>query len=82
MNLFCIQEKKLLCPLCCFHNVHDKNHNVVGINDKKSLENYGISYKVSLSEFDGVFKKAKNLKKLIEDEIEKLNIFYKKEILR
>ena len=65
--------------MCCFQNDHDKSHNIVGINDKKSLENNGISYIFSLSEFDGVFKKAKNLKQLIEDEIEKLNIFYQKE---
>ena len=65
--------------MCCFQNDHDKSHNIVGINDKKSLENNGISYKVCLSEFEGVFKKTKNLKKLIEDEIEKLNIFYQKE---
>ena len=65
--------------MCCFQNDHDKSHNIVGINDKKSLENNGISYKVSLSEFNGVFKKAQNLKQLIENEIEKLSIFYQKE---
>ena len=43
------------------------------------MENNGISYIVCLSEFEGVFKKTKNLKKLIEDEVEKLNIFYQKE---
>ena len=63
----------LLCSLCFFNNKHDQNHNIIDINNKKSLEENKISYKHSTIEFDEIFKRIKEIKQKIELEIEKLN---------
>ena len=91
MNLFCSKEKskkylfiilyiEIFCSLCCFNNEHDKSHNIINIKDEKSLNNCGISYKSSVSEFEFIFQKAKNIKEKIETEIETLNISHKAKI--
>ena len=51
--------------------MHDKEHHIIDINKKESLENNNISLDKSISEFDETLKKLKSLKLKIEDEIEK-----------
>jgi hypothetical protein len=67
-----------LCSLCFFKNLHDKNHLIIDIDDKESLEDSGISYEKTISEFDKIFKKTKNIKDRIEEEIEEINNLHKK----
>ena len=64
--------------MCLFHFKHYKNHHIIDINEKESLEDNGILYKELISEFDEIFQKAKNLNLKIEKEIEKINNSYKK----
>jgi len=90
INVFCITEKskilfiiyilniELLCSLCCIIDEHDKNHKLIDINDKDSLKSNNISYKESITEFDEFFKKMKNIKQKIEEEIEDINNSHKK----
>ena len=89
-NLFCVDDKSkiyitdlifyivLLCPLCSFNNKHNEEHYVINIEDKESLEDSGISYQKSVSEFDKMFKNAKNIKQNIEEEMKKLNVRHDK----
>ena len=62
-----------LCSLCVFKNPHDKQHLIIEINDKETLKDCDISYEKTISEFDKIFKKAKNIKQYIEEEIEGIN---------
>jgi len=90
INVLCITEKsnilfiiyifniELLCSLCCIIDEHDKNHKLIDINDKDSLKSNNISYKESITEFDEFFKKMKNIKQKIEEEIEDINNSHKK----
>ena len=66
-----------MCPLRFFNSKHDKEHNVIDINKKESLDDNGILYKNLISEFEEIFQKAKNLKLKIEKEIEKIDGTYK-----
>ena len=68
---------EFLCSLCLFNSVHDKEHHIIDINKKESLENNNISLDKSISEFDETLKKLKRLKLKIEDEIEKADNSYK-----
>ena len=43
MNLFCIDEKELCCPLCHFYNAHE-GHKVLSIEDEEDLKQYYIEY--------------------------------------
>ena len=59
-------------------NKHDKEHILIDINNKESLKSNNISYDKSISDFDKVFKKIKNIKQRIEEEMEEINISQKK----
>ena len=63
--------------MCCFNNDHDKSHNIINIKDEETLKDNGISYKSSISKFDCIFQKAKNIKQKIESEIEILTSSHK-----
>ena len=63
--------------MCCFNNDHDKSHNIINIKDEETLKDNGISYKGSISEFDYIFQKAKNIKQKIESEIKILTSAHK-----
>ena len=90
ITIFCIEEKskyyflmllkkiELFCPSCCLLNKHDKDHNIININNKDSFKKYDISYDKSIYEFDKLFKMAKNTKQRIEEEKEELNLSHKK----
>ena len=67
-----------LCYKCFVKNDHDKKHSIIDIDDMGSLEESGISYGKTVSEFDKIFKKTKNLKDIIEEEIEEINNLHKK----
>ena len=62
----------ILCAVCLFKNSHDKDHHIIDINDKESLEKNGVSYDKSIIEFKQIFNKVKNIKQKIEEEIEKI----------
>ena len=64
--------------MCFFNSKHDKDHDIIEINKRESIEDNGISYKEFISEFDEIFQRTKNLKLKIEKEIEKINNSYKK----
>ena len=64
--------------MCFFTYEHDIAHCVIDINNKEFLEENNITYKDSISEFDKVFDKAKDIKKKIEEEIEKINNLHSK----
>ena len=66
--------------MCCFNSDHDKSHNIINIKEEASLKESGISYKISVSELDNIFQKAKNIKQKIENEIEKLTDAHKLKI--
>ena len=51
-----------MCSLCLFKNEHDKEHHIIDINKKESLEKNGISYDKSISEFNETFEKWKSWK--------------------
>ena len=59
--------------MCFFHYKHEDKHKIIDINEIKSLEDNGISYKETVSEFDKLFKKMNSLQTNIEYEIEKIN---------
>ena len=67
-----------LCYKCFVKNDQDKKHSIIDIDDIGSLEESGISYGKTVSEFDKIFKKTKNLKDIIEEEIEEINNLHKK----
>ena len=67
-----------LCYKCFVKNDHDKKHSIIDIDDMGSLEESGISYGKTVSEFDKIFKKTKNIKDRIEEEIEEINNLHKK----
>ena len=76
INIYIFIE--LFCSLCCLLNKHDKEHVLIDINNKESLKSNNISYDKSISDFDKVFKKIKNIKQRIEEGIEEINISQKK----
>ena len=59
--------------MCFFHYKHEGGHKIIDINEIKSLEDNGISYKETVSEFDKLFKKMNSIQTNIEYEIEKKN---------
>ena len=59
--------------MCFFHYKHEDKHKIIDVNEIKSLEDNGISYKETVSEFDKLFKKMNSLQTNIEYEIEKIN---------
>ena len=59
--------------MCFFHYKHEDKHKIIDINEIKSLEDNGISYKETVSEFDKLFKKMNSIQTNIEYEIEKIN---------
>ena len=59
-------------------NKHDNEHNLIDINNKEALKSYNISIEKTISEFDEHFKRAKNIKYRIEEEIGEINNSYKK----
>ena len=67
-----------LCYKCFVKNDHDKKHSIIDLDDMSSLEESGISYGKTVSEFDKIFKKTKNIKDRIEEEIEEINNLHKK----
>ena len=70
----------MLCSFCCFLNGHAKNHNLIDIYNKnlneENLKLYNISFEKSISEFNEIFNKVRNIKQNIEEEIEKINNSY------
>ena len=62
-----------MCSLCLFKNEHDKEHHIIDINKKESLEKNGISYDKSISEFNETLENVKKLKRKIEEEIGIIN---------
>ena len=64
--------------MCFFNSKHDKDHDIIEINKRESIEDNGVSYKEFICKFDEIFQRTKNLKLKIEKEIEKINNSYKK----
>ena len=67
----------IILKVCCFLEGHDKKHKLSSINEKRIFENKDKIYEKSISESSLIFKKAKNLKQRIKEEIDKLNILHK-----
>lgn len=63
----------MFCSLCCFLNGHNSKHKLKYINDESILEKKNEYYEESISEFDKIFEKTKNLKERIEKEINELS---------
>ena len=59
--------------MCFFHYKNEGGHKIIDVNKIKSLEDNGISYKETFSEFDKLFKKMNSMQTNIEYEIEKIN---------
>ena len=68
----------VLCCTCChFENLH-KNHKLIKISDKETLEKENIKIESSINEFNGISKQSIELKEKIENEINKINKLYEK----
>ena len=77
MDLFCVDEKVLCCPLCHFYNIHD-GHKVLSIEDEEALKKENISIEYSSKEYDIKVEKLNNLKNLIEKEMTEIDNTYDK----
>ena len=82
INLYCANEKSkiyfnyfykyigLYCPICCLLQGHDSKHDLNYVSEEKSIENKNTLFEESVADFEPIYKRAKNLKKKIEEEIE------------
>ena len=77
MDLFCVDEKELCCPLCYYLNIHD-GHKVLRIEDEETLKKENISIEYSSKEYDTKVEKLNNLKNLIEKEMTEIDNTYDK----
>ena len=86
--IFFVQKKKvrkyinfktlaLCCYLCYFRKLHE-DHKVFEIIDEESLKKCNITLEHSKDEHNRVLEKTMNIKKIIEEEIDKIDKLYEK----
>ena len=68
---------ELCCAYCYFMNLH-KDHKILRIEDEESLKKENITINNSTKEFDNNIQKLNKLKKLIEEEMIKIDEAYEK----
>ena len=89
INLYCANEKskihliyfykyiELYCPICCLLQRHDYKHELNYISEEKSIENKDTLFEESVSNFEPIYERAKNMKQKLEKEIEGIEKMHK-----
>ena len=68
---------ELYCPICCLLKGHDNTHELNYISEENIIENKDTLFEESITDFESIYKKAKNRKQKIEEVIEGIEKMHK-----